>query len=140
MYHLLSAESLFSASFWYHQNILYVLLQSTRPNIEVRLKVRKSQMQFLEFSILPKNEWKTIKIIPRALMITFFPFFVRFLGEFRITKITYEICWPLINVKARWKRIEFLCKYGNIWSYSLLHLLQMKQKIGCRKVHHQDMA
>ena len=52
------------------------------------LKVRKYLKQFLEFSIIPKNERKTIKIILRGLKRTFF---LRFLEELRSSKIAFEI-------------------------------------------------
>ena len=48
----------------------------------------KSQKQFLELSILPKNERKQEKNTLKAF---FFAFFLRSLEELRIPKIVFEI-------------------------------------------------
>ena len=61
----------------------------------IYIKVNKSQMQSLVFSILPRNEQKMErKIILRAFRIVFF---VLFLEELRIPKSAFEIYWPLVN-------------------------------------------
>jgi hypothetical protein len=52
------------------------------------LKVSKSQKQIFFFSILPKNERKTFALVGRS---NFGKYFVRFLGESRISIFAFEI-------------------------------------------------
>ena len=64
-------------------------------NRSYKLKVSKSQKQFLESSLLPKNDWKSWKNYPKSSQDNFFVFRL-FLEELIIPKIAFEIHWPLI--------------------------------------------
>jgi len=75
------------------------------------LKVSKSWKKKLEFSILPKNEWNTIKNYPDSSKDSFFESFIRFLEELIISKVAFEIYWPLDAVSCFFLKNEIVCKY-----------------------------
>ena len=59
-------------------------------------KVSKSRKQFLELSILPKNERNTWKNYPKSSQDNFFSCFVRCLEGLRIS-FFFEIYWPFVS-------------------------------------------
>ena len=77
-------------------SFLYVFKRlNNNPTLKIAsLKVSKSRKQFLELSILPKNERKTRKSSLRALRIIFL-MFRSFFGRNENSKFFFEIYWPL---------------------------------------------
>ena len=73
--------------------------------MDAPLMVNKSRKQFLEFSILPKNERKTWKNYPKSSQDIFFSSFVRFFGRIENCNIFFEIYSPLAT--DEWTKLEF---------------------------------
>ena len=79
--------------FYHSRAMLANNWQETKINL---LKVSQSRKQFLEFSILPKNERKTKKISSELSGYFFFSVLRLFLEELRIPTIFVKKYWALV--------------------------------------------